>query len=176
MDSSESSTAPSGSQAAARIYVVRVKGCLDIASFADWFGAMELSVDRVRGQTVLQRPVTDQAELYGLLARLRGLVLPLVSVSQVEPVAKKPAERVPGVNDDEKAIFIHTARQRVWPGADNEPEVELSLPGPEAFLSSGLPGSQDSAASPLPLLLPSAGSLRRNRATPIWFVGVVNTS
>ena len=67
------------------IYVIRVKGCLDAASYSDWFGSMALLVDRVRGETVLTGPVTDQAELYGLLARLRGLALPLLSVTPAEP-------------------------------------------------------------------------------------------
>jgi len=71
-------------------------------------------------------------------------------LAYIEPVAKKLAERMPDLNDDEKAIFIHAACQRIWLGADNEPEIELSLPGLEAFLSNGLLGSQDSTPSPLP--------------------------
>jgi len=63
------------------VYVIRVKGCLEAASFSDWFGDMQLAVDRERGETVLTGPVADQAELYGLLARLRGMALPLLSVS-----------------------------------------------------------------------------------------------
>jgi hypothetical protein len=67
-----------------QVYVIRVKGCLDAASFSDWFGDMQLAVDRERGETVLTGPVADQAELYGLLARLRGMALPLLSVSPAD--------------------------------------------------------------------------------------------
>ena len=80
-------------------------------------------------------------------------------LAYIEPVAKKLAERMHDLDDDEKAIFIRAACQRIWLGADNEPEIELSPPGIEAFLANdGLPDSLDSTPSPPPGSAPSAGS------------------
>jgi hypothetical protein len=70
-------------------------------------------------------------------------------LAYIEPVARKLAERVADLDNSEKAIFVHATCQKVWLDADNEPEVELSLPGLEAFLANGLPGSPDSKPSPL---------------------------
>ena len=80
-------------------------------------------------------------------------------LAYIEPVAKKLAERMHDLDDDERAIFIRAACQRIWLGADNEPEIELSPPGIEAFLANdGLPDSLDSTSSPPPESAPSAGS------------------
>jgi hypothetical protein len=63
-------------------YEIRVKGCLDEAFWADWFGDMEFSIDPDLGETTLRGPFADQAELYGLLSRLRNKGLILISVQQ----------------------------------------------------------------------------------------------
>ena len=61
---------------------IRVKGRID-EHWSSWFAnLMVTSTDH--GQTILSGTVVDQAELYGLLARLRDLGLPLVSVDSVE--------------------------------------------------------------------------------------------
>ena len=64
-------------------YEIRLQGHLD-SRWSAWFDGMEL-VTRDDGTTVVRGPVTDQAALHGLLARLRDLGLPLVSVSQTNP-------------------------------------------------------------------------------------------
>ncbi len=57
---------------------IRIKGQID-EHWSDWFG--ELTIVHVEpDETVLSGAVTDQAALYGLLARLRDLGLSLVSV------------------------------------------------------------------------------------------------
>lgn len=66
-------------------YEIRVKGCLDRSYWSDIFEGMELDVDTDQGETVLRGPITDQAELYGLLTRLRNQGLALMSVVQCEP-------------------------------------------------------------------------------------------
>lgn len=66
----------------ASIYEIRVKGCLDRPFWADWFGGMEFSIDLDQGETILRGPIADQAELFGLLSRLRNNGLVLVSVCQ----------------------------------------------------------------------------------------------
>jgi hypothetical protein len=49
----------------------------------EWFGGLQIATGE-EGQTVLTGPVRDQAALYGLLARLRDLGLPLLSVNLVD--------------------------------------------------------------------------------------------
>ena len=64
-------------------YEIRLQGRLD-PRWSAWFDGMELTVD-ADGTTVLHGPVVDQAALHGVLARLRDLGLPLLSVARVEP-------------------------------------------------------------------------------------------
>jgi hypothetical protein len=75
--------APTGTSQEAGWYEIRVKGHLD-ARWVAWFDGMTLSHDG-DGTTLLHGPVVDQAALYGLLAKVRDVGLPLVSVTQVEP-------------------------------------------------------------------------------------------
>jgi len=60
---------------------IRVKGQID-AHWSSWFE--DLTIEHIGGETVITGKVTDQAALYGLLARLRDLGLSLVSVDSVE--------------------------------------------------------------------------------------------
>ena len=60
------------------VYEIRVKGVLD-SRWSEWFDGMTLSSD-ANGETTLSGPVADQAALHGLLARVRDLGVPLVSV------------------------------------------------------------------------------------------------
>ncbi len=69
------------------IYEIRVKGCLDQGFWSDIFEGMELVIDTDQGETVLRGPITDQAELYGLLTRLRNQGLTLMSVVHLEQEA-----------------------------------------------------------------------------------------
>ena len=64
-------------------YEIRVKGHLS-SRWAAWFDGLALT--RVGdGTTLIHGPVVDQAALYGLLAKVRDVGLPLISVTQVEP-------------------------------------------------------------------------------------------
>jgi hypothetical protein len=60
---------------------IRVKGQID-AHWSSWFE--DLAIEHVGGETLITGQVTDQAALYGLLARLRDLGLSLVSVDSAE--------------------------------------------------------------------------------------------
>ncbi len=72
------------------VYEIRVKGCQDEFFWTDWFGGLEFSVDPDQRETTLRGPIADQAELYGLLSRLRNKGLVLISVHQIFP--KKQTE------------------------------------------------------------------------------------
>lgn len=65
-------------------YEIRVKGCMDAGFWVDWFGEMECTADLEQAITALRGPVADQAELYGLLSRLRNKGLALISVQQID--------------------------------------------------------------------------------------------
>ncbi len=63
------------------VYEIRVKGELDEA-WSSWFTEMDIET-AVTGETILRGHVADQAALHGLLAKIRDLGLPLLSVNQV---------------------------------------------------------------------------------------------
>ena len=65
------------------VYRIRVKGRLD-SDWSEWFDNLSVTSDD-SGETTLCGLVEDQAALHGLLARVRDLGLPLLSVSRVEP-------------------------------------------------------------------------------------------
>lgn len=64
-------------------YEFRVQGGLD-ARWSAWFEGLQVSSDE-HGQTIIAGPVVDQAALHGLLAKVRDLGLPLLSVRQIDP-------------------------------------------------------------------------------------------
>ena len=75
-------TRPSGPHS---VYLLRVAEHLD-PRWSTWFDG--LAVDRDDdGTTRLTGPVADQAQLHGLLTRIRDLGLTLVSVTRVAPEA-----------------------------------------------------------------------------------------
>ncbi len=60
-------------------YAIHIKGYLD-ARWSVWFEGLAITHTQ-DGDTILAGPVTDQAALHGLLARVRDLNLTLVSVT-----------------------------------------------------------------------------------------------
>ena len=63
-------------------YEIRLAGHLD-GRWAAWFDGLTVAHDG-DGTTVLSGPIADQAALHGVLARVRDLGLPLVSVRRIE--------------------------------------------------------------------------------------------
>lgn len=61
-------------------YRLRVKGNLD-ATWADWFDGFTMTPAE-NDETVLKGIVADQCALHGLLAKIRDLGLPLLSVER----------------------------------------------------------------------------------------------
>ena len=64
-------------------YEIRVEGVLDVR-WSAWFEGLQLSHDEP-DQTTIAGPVADQAALHGLLAKVRDLALPLLSVRRIDP-------------------------------------------------------------------------------------------
>jgi hypothetical protein len=63
-------------------YELRVEGHLD-EHWSTWFGGMTL-IREEDGTTTLRGVVTDQAELHGLLAKVRDLGTTLISVNTTD--------------------------------------------------------------------------------------------
>ena len=61
---------------------IRVKGRID-QDWSDWFEGLAVT-HTDEDETVLSGAIVDQAALYGLVAKLRDLGLPLVSVQPSE--------------------------------------------------------------------------------------------
>lgn len=61
---------------------IRVKGRLD-EHWSEWFSEFEIT-HPAANETLLKGGVPDQAALYGLIARLRDLGLPLAAVELCE--------------------------------------------------------------------------------------------
>ena len=72
-------------------YELRVRGVLD-RHWSGWFEDLEVSSDEP-GQTLIAGPVADQAALHGLLARIRDLGLPLLSVQRISPEQEPEQEQ-----------------------------------------------------------------------------------
>ncbi len=67
---------------------ITVKKRIDF-NWSEWFEGMTIRHTE-RDETILCGTVVDQAALYGLLAKLRNLGLPLVSVNSVEVEPTSP--------------------------------------------------------------------------------------
>ena len=64
-------------------YQIRIKGPLS-DQWSEWFENMTIRPDE-DGNTLISRPVVDDAALHGLLKKVRDLRLSLLSVYRVEP-------------------------------------------------------------------------------------------
>jgi hypothetical protein len=60
---------------------IRIKGQID-ERWSEWFG--DLTVTHTDDETILSGTVVDQAQLYGLLARLRDLGMSLTSFNLLD--------------------------------------------------------------------------------------------
>ncbi|HKX65836.1 MAG TPA: hypothetical protein VJN29_01330 [Intrasporangium sp.] len=67
-------------------YEIRVEGMLD-QHWSAWFDGLQITSEP-DGVTLIAGPVTDQAALHGLLAKVRDLGLPLISVHRVAPESR----------------------------------------------------------------------------------------
>jgi len=126
-------------------YEIRVLGALD-AHWSAWFAGLDVCSSAV-GETILRGPVRDQAELHGVLARVRDLGLPLIAVRRLDgystcaarPVAnRQPPERISQMNRDHIPDLI----QR-WADAENRSDADAldalmtddcTLIGPAGFV------------------------------------------
>ena len=71
------------------VYEIRVKGHLD-RHWSDWFDGLEIT-NLENGEAMLSGEIVDQAALHGVLAKVRDLNLPLISVTSVSSDQQEPA-------------------------------------------------------------------------------------
>ncbi len=69
------------------LYEIRVKGRLSDEQWTSWFDDLSVTVDQ--GESTLRGKAADHAALYGLLARLRDLAIPLISVRVLDAEAQR---------------------------------------------------------------------------------------
>ena len=69
------------------VYHIQVKGILD-QKWLDWFDGFTI-LPQPDDETLLVGTVKDQAALHGLLAKIRDLGLPLLTVQRIENEATK---------------------------------------------------------------------------------------
>ena len=72
---------PHGGPHGGDIYEIRLACELD-ARWAEWFDRFAV-IPQPNGETILRGPIVDQAQLHGILIRIRDLGLKLVSVNCV---------------------------------------------------------------------------------------------
>jgi hypothetical protein len=68
------------------VYVIKVKGHID-EDWSSWFEDMAIAtgyIDDGTPVTTFTGQLNDQAALHGVLARIRDIHMPLISVNQVE--------------------------------------------------------------------------------------------
>ena len=68
-------------------YELKIQGHLH-ERWSEWFGGLAL-VHQNDGTTTLRGAVTDQAQLHGLLAKVRDLGVTLISVTRVDTPRKR---------------------------------------------------------------------------------------
>ncbi len=64
-------------------YEIRIQGHLG-PQWEAWFKGIPLR-QAENGETILMADYTDQAELFGLLRKVRDLGMPLIAVNRIEP-------------------------------------------------------------------------------------------
>jgi len=79
------------------LYEIRVKGRLSQEQWTSWFD--DLAISTAAGESTLRGRVPDHAALYGLLARLRDLAVPLVAVKVLDADAQRELARQSRRND-----------------------------------------------------------------------------
>jgi hypothetical protein len=74
------------------LYEIELEGQLDSSRWSRWFEGMDVALTG-HGGTIISGRVDDQAALHGLLAKVRDLGLPLVSLRRLDGRADNPTSQ-----------------------------------------------------------------------------------
>lgn len=94
------------------VYRIRVGGCLD-DRWATWFDSLE--IERGAEQTVISGPMVDQSALHTVLARVRDMGLPLISVEWVPSELERIEECLIRSISNALGSASSRARWMTWP-------------------------------------------------------------
>ena len=83
----------------AEIYEIKLQGHVD-TKWSEWFYGMTITHEP-GGTTTLYGPLPDQVVLHSILARLRDMNLPLLSVKQIVSDQQTMKDSVKGESHDE---------------------------------------------------------------------------
>lgn len=72
-------------------YAIRIQGHIG-DSWSSWFEGLTIRHEE-NGETVLSGPLADEAELYGVLMKIRDLGLPLVELKRIPGDEKSPRHK-----------------------------------------------------------------------------------
>jgi hypothetical protein len=72
---------PTGGPQGGDIYEIRLACELD-ARWVEWFDRLTV-IPQPNGETILRGPIVDQAQLHGVLMKIRDLGLKLIAVNRV---------------------------------------------------------------------------------------------
>ena len=95
------------------MYRIRMAGHLD-DHWSNWFNGLALHHDG-DGTTTLTGPIEDQAQLHGLLARVRDLGITLISVHALTELGQEPRPVLTRPDPADK--------DTVWPYTPDEPSA-----------------------------------------------------
>ena len=77
---------------AAHLYEIRIEGHLP-CEWSEWFQGMAIA-PQTNGETLLRGVMTDQAQLFGVLKKIRDAGMALVSVNRVPADAPDTTEKI----------------------------------------------------------------------------------
>jgi hypothetical protein len=86
------------------LYEIRIKGHLD-GRWAEWFEGMTMVLED-NGDTIITGPMVDQAALHGMLKKVRGLGVPLLSVNRIANDNTLIQRKDNGMRTDRKTAII----------------------------------------------------------------------
>jgi ketosteroid isomerase-like protein len=107
-------------------YEIRIMGALDVR-WSAWFAGLDVA-GCAESETTLTGRLRDQAELHGVLARVRDLGLPLIAVRPLEPDpdgaeapcgGRDPREGRPQLSDDRVPELV-----RRWAEAESRSDAD----------------------------------------------------
>ncbi len=72
-------------------YEIRIEGKIG-SKWSDWFAGLSIA-SGPDNQTILTGPLRDQADLHGILMKIRDLHLVLISVNRISQTDSEPFDR-----------------------------------------------------------------------------------